>query len=200
MSKGPSRRPSCKKKGKNGELFSRKVLEWSVTSAHELFVAENPQAAISRAKFAELRPVDVMPTTCNRKRDCLCEYCANIELKLDAMKMFVAKYKLDCSIREKYELSRITLCPAGETGEHMRTCLERKFSNCGTSSLEEHLRPLLEAQTDADVKFDKWEKVTYSIGGVPKKRMTRSNKSVSVSDFITELVAEVEPPRRTATR
>ena len=75
----------------------------------------------------------------------------------------------------------------------MRTCLERKCSSCGTSSLEEHLRPLLETQTDADLKFDKWENITYPIGGVPKKRMTRSNKSVSVSDFITELVAEVEP-------
>ena len=149
------------KRGQNGELLSRKVLERSVTSAHELFRAENPQTAISRAKFAELRPVDVMPTTCNRKRDCLCEYCANIELKLDALKMFVAKYRLEaCSIRDKYELSRITLCPPGETGEYMRTCLERKCGNCGTSSLEEHLRPLLEAQTDADVKYDKWENIT----------------------------------------
>ena len=63
------------KRRRNGKLVSRSVMEHSLSSAYELFRAEQGDK-VSQSTFAKLKPDDVLPSTSCRKRDCLCEYCA----------------------------------------------------------------------------------------------------------------------------
>lgn len=107
------------KKCKNGGLISRMVMERSLISAHDPFQSENPGIQISKSQFAKQRPSDVMPSTSNRRRDCLCEYCTNVELKLEASKLFAATHRLpDTTFKDKYDMSQTTLRPKGATGKY----------------------------------------------------------------------------------
>ena len=91
-----------------------------------------------------MRPIDVQPSYRNKKRNCLCEYCTNIDLKLEALSRYAASHRLqDICVKDRYEVSRLTHCPKGQTGEYKKACLDRKCDECGTSTIQDRLQPLL---------------------------------------------------------
>ena len=174
-----------------GQISSvgRMVMERSIDSAYSLFVSENPDIKLSRSVFASLRPRNVMPSTSSRKRDCLCEYCANMDLKLEALRLFATKKKIEgITIKDRFELSRLTLCLKGANGEYKRTCLERTCNNCGTNAIKNCLGPLLENCTEDTLQFSKWE--TVVVDG--KSRMTRITKTSPVPEFVNALCEELQ--------
>lgn len=178
------------KQRRDGQLVSRRVMEMSMKSAHEAFAAGNPDVKIGRSLFAALKPDDVLPTTSCRFRDCLCEYCANIDLKLEALRIFGALNGLKgIGYKDRYDLSRSTLCPKGQAGEYRQECLERKCPNCGTSAIERQLRPLLETHVDKTMHFKKWRKADQEGG---KKRMKRLSFDKKAPDFVSDLCEDVK--------
>ncbi|XP_041368432.1 uncharacterized protein LOC121382868 isoform X2 [Gigantopelta aegis] len=182
---------SAKKGSKDEYPVARRVMDMSTAAAYEMFRAENHHTAISKTKFRQLRPKDVLPSTRTRKQNCLCEYCANIDLKLEGIGRFAASQRLqDLTYKDRYDLSRSTLCPRGEDGEYKMACLERKCAACGTSAIEVKLRPLLETHIENQVIFFKWENTTYVHKGVTKKKLTRQRKTLLARDFVTELTEE----------
>ena len=44
--------------------------------------------SISYSKFIKLKPRNLLPMSMNKFINCLCEYCVNIELSIDAMRSF----------------------------------------------------------------------------------------------------------------
>jgi hypothetical protein len=68
---------------KGGE--SRHILIKTVDKTYEDFKLENPELKIGRSKFAALRPVNVKNQTTHALNQCLCEYCANMDLKVRAI-------------------------------------------------------------------------------------------------------------------
>ena len=177
------------KKGSEGYV-AMKVMDMSTSAAFEMFQEDNPDVTLSKTKFRNLRPKDILPSTRTRKQNCLCEYCANVDLKLEAIQRFAASRRLqDITYTDRYDLSRSTLCPRGENGEYKMACLERRCGDCGTSAIDNKLRPLLETDTE-QVTFFKWENVAYIHKGIGKKKLARQRKSLSAPDFVSELVAE----------
>ena len=132
---------------------------------------------------------DVPSQSC-RKRDCLCQYCANTDLKLEGLRCFSNRHGLDLQITDKFSLSRMTLCPKGQTREYQRRCLERSCLDCGTSALEleVHLRPLTQTRADKTVSYLKW--LTVSVG--EKQRFTCRRQQVSAPAFVEELAMEAK--------
>lgn len=167
-------------------------MEMFYKAAYDIFREEYPDFKVSKTKFRQMRPIDVQPSYRNKKRNCLGEYCANIDLRLEALSRYAASHRLqDICIKDRYKVSRLTLCPKGQTGEYKKACLDRKCDECGTATIQERLQPLL--QMDESVTFYKWEIVPYQQNGAEKKKMCRLRKTISPQDFVQELVKEVKP-------
>ncbi|XP_070205712.1 uncharacterized protein [Littorina saxatilis] len=156
---------------------------------HQQVQATATQRCVPINKFKQLRPKDVYPSTRIKKRDCLCEYCENTDLKLDALRRFSVQHNLDnMTYKDRYELNRDTLCPKIQ-GEYKQACIDRKCLECGTSSVEVKLRPLLETHIAENVTFSKWEFINYVHNGINKK-LGKTRKTVPAPEFVAQLVSD----------
>jgi hypothetical protein len=141
----------------------RKVLDSSLHAGFQQFQEKNPDVQVSFPAFKRLRPKSVMPYTKHRFRECLCEYCVNIDLKLKAVNSFLSSHRHgDLKITDKYVLSRMTLCPKLD-GEYLKSCLDRECPDCGPHLLSEHLRPAVNDLSCTPVTWDRWQKVNNGI-------------------------------------
>ena len=86
-----------------------RVLTITLNAAYELWKNESSYS-VSFACFAQRRPDDVKVVNKMPLFQCLCEYCANIELKLHALNKVCGR-KI---IKDKYMILEATQCPKGE--------------------------------------------------------------------------------------
>ena len=144
----------------------------SYNASYDTFREEYPDFKVSKTKFRQMRPMDVQPSYRNKKRKYLCEYCTNIDLKLEALSRYAASHRLqDICVKDRYEMSRLTLCPKGQTGEHKKACLDRKCDECGTSTIQECCSPCF-----------RWMRVSQSTRGrlSHTSRMVRRRRRCAV--------------------
>ena len=71
------------RKVKNGS--SRYILQKTLHQHYQDFKDEHPNTKLGISKFAALKPPNVKPQTKSALNACICELCANIELKLQAV-------------------------------------------------------------------------------------------------------------------
>ena len=70
----------------NGTIKPRKIMECSLKSAYDNYVEEHAGAdKVSFSVFKKLRPSHVLLFTAHKFRECLCEYCVNIQLKVKSI-------------------------------------------------------------------------------------------------------------------
>ena len=81
----------------------------------------------SFSHFAKLRPTQIRLMSTANLRQCLCEYCTNVELKLLAVNALAAKLKNECRIRHGYHAVDIITC--GRI--YKNVCLSRQISRTG---------------------------------------------------------------------
>ena len=172
-------------------LQSRHVMERSLKNAFSKFMEENPETNISFSKFVKLRPRNIKTMAHNKLVQCCCEYCINMELKLRAVnKVAVQHKKPDCSIKDKYEASRITLCPK-DNAHYRKTCINRKCKLCGVKKLDEKLNSLNDVE--GTVMWGKWDNVNKERNGSTVTRKALVNKAGSFTDLVKELKDELSP-------
>jgi hypothetical protein len=184
------------KDGKN-----RHILQKTLTESHRDFQKEYPDVKISRSKFASLRPANVKPQSKHTLNQCLCEYCANLELKLQVLHK-LCNANRSKNIRKKigqdrYSVVDFTLCPKPEgLRYHRRVCLERKCKDCGTKFLKKALAPM---QSKTKVKWNSWgtTKVKWNSWGTITTSDGKEHKGLvqnetSSTQLIEELCKEVE--------
>lgn len=125
----PSRKSVSKK-----TLTSKSVMTRTTKKAHELYSEQKNSKKISRSTFHKLRPKTVLTANKTQLRQCLCEYCTNIELKLNAFKsMDIPK-----QYKDVYDLQNDSLCK--KVGKyHNINCIERECQECGSSKLRSKL-------------------------------------------------------------
>jgi len=70
---------------RDGRLLHRKVITSSLKTTYQQFKEHHPDISISYTSFKRHRPGNILPHTQHKFRDCLCEYCLNIKLKLKAV-------------------------------------------------------------------------------------------------------------------
>ncbi|KAJ8050249.1 hypothetical protein HOLleu_03381 [Holothuria leucospilota] len=165
----------------------KRVLHQSLTKTYQSYMKETP-SPVSRAKFAQLRPVYVVPHTKAKLYQCLCEYCANVDLKLKSLNHTAAGHKVKCSLLDRYHASDKTVCQY-EGNFPIRACLDRDCANCGTSKLEEYLQPLLSTCKTKEVTWQRWGQTTYGQEG--KKRVTLQRQRGKLHVLVDELLKEM---------
>jgi hypothetical protein len=91
--------PDSKRKSK------RFVLECILKRAYDTFIQENPGIKIKISKFITLRPLDVLVQSKIPHIQCLCEVCANTDLRLSQGKLTkpctVLKYRTDTPLPKR---------------------------------------------------------------------------------------------------
>lgn len=95
----------------------------------------NTRKCIPTSKLAsqhfEDRPKHILPYTQHKFRECLCQYCINVDLGLKALNTYGSlKGQTNLNITDKYCASNLTLCPK-EDNKNKKTCLDRNCPQCG---------------------------------------------------------------------
>ena len=119
-----STRPDARSARKTGQRYmTTRVTEMSHNASYDTFREEYPDFKVSKTKLRQMRPMDVQPSYRNKKRNCLREYCTNIDLKRGTLSRYSASHRLqDICIKDRYEVTRLALCPKGQTGEYKKAC------------------------------------------------------------------------------
>lgn len=169
------------KKGQKVEA-TRHVLQRSITATHASFKEDNPGVKVARSTFAALRPKNVLTQSHAKLFQCLCEYCANVELKLEALNksMYIAW------LGDKYDICKITLCD--HEGKYPRiACVDRKCSSCGVGRVKSMLTKALGTR---QLRWRKWCQMEYPDG---KTRIGRKWFHGTGKELATELAQELLP-------
>lgn len=184
--------PDARSAAKEGGIVkSRKVMDMSLRRAYTTFSAENPDISISISKFMKLRPRNTLTMANNKRAQCLCEYCTNVEFKLQSLSRFMAQHQLGpLTPKDKYDISRMTLCPKVDGGVYKKSCLDRQCQMCGIHLLE--FDGLSQHEADP-VHWFRWEIQEYNHVGSIIKRMTKVPKTSTLKRLIEELKTEMSP-------
>ena len=99
--------------------------------------ADNP---VTAATFYRCRPRNVKSKVRVKYVGCLCEYCENLQLKIEAINCIKPG-----TFKETYELPHSTMCPK-PTGwaYHRPECIEQTCDTCGVNLLDIKLASLLD--------------------------------------------------------
>lgn len=178
------------KKGLAANAVSAKhVLQRTIASTYKSFREEHPTFKVGRSKFAALRPKNVVTQRHANLYQCLCEYCANIDLKIEAIKKELARHKkvhLLPALGDKYDTCAKTICE--HEGKYPRyLCVERKCPECGVGELETSLADALGSD---QITWLKWDQIEYPDG---KKRIGRKRCQGTGEELAAELAAELAP-------
>lgn len=152
----PEKKLVSKKTGKCASTLSIPL-----TELHATFLEESGKK-ISFSHFAKCRPSNVKLMQQCTLRQCLCEYCANVNLKLRAVNGIAARVNNICRIKHLYHAVDIITCGRIQ-GAWQKTCAYRECNICNINKLDDHLRPLLQHQER--LTWTKWEFQTNTVKG-----------------------------------
>ncbi|XP_069137185.1 uncharacterized protein [Argopecten irradians] len=171
-------------------LVQKVILNKTTAKLHKEFM-ESKGKKVSLSTFQKLRPKQCLTVSKIKFNSCLCEYCANVELKLSVLKDAAKQENLAITINDKYDLCSASMCTKTHTFNNLH-CVRRKCDQCGVHMLKGKFAPLTEIHRQ--LKWKKWENgsVTDSTSNAGKtiKRKILVEKSGSVQDCISEIVEE----------
>ena len=78
------------------------VLTETLQEAHKRFLTENLTTKVSLSHFRKMRPVEVLTVKNNFFYTCLCEYCLNVQFKIEAINQASKSYNINSIIDSKY--------------------------------------------------------------------------------------------------
>ena len=114
--------------------------------------AENPNTKLSKSKFCQMRPPNVKSQNNRKLIQCLCEYCENVSLKLNAFnKLATKRNKSEIRLRDKFEAVNMILCNKNGKQFHNIECVEGKCLKCGTETHSKRMEPLIITNEGAKV-------------------------------------------------
>ena len=165
-------------------------MESSLRSAYNWYVEQHGQS-LSFVSFKKLRPHTVLPFTTHKFRKCLCEYCVNVDLKIRAVNSHLVSLPHLC-IEDRYQASRLTLCPKELGAEYKKACLDRECPSCGVGHLRDHLRLALddEAIRCSPATWWRWENAPIN---ATSTRMQKVKKESSFEGLVEAVECDLAP-------
>ncbi|CAG2246971.1 unnamed protein product [Mytilus edulis] len=137
------------------------------------------------SKFCSLKPPNVKTFSNTPLQQCICEYCANISLKIKTL-----KYKIKSFPENKYETVNKTLCPKPNGAlYHKRECIYRDCSSCGVSMLNELVNQVCDEK--CTLTWYKWDTITRKDGTKITSKKGLKCLTGSGSELIAELKKEL---------
>ena len=144
----PDKKMVSKKTG-----LATQVLSKPLKDVHREF-QEVTGNRIGFSNFAKHRPRHVRLASKNPLRQCLCEYCENVSLKIKAINAIAAVFNNNCRIRHAFHAVDIITC-GREEGRWKMDCISGSCHSCSPEKLEEHLHPILQRQ--GQTSWHRWE-------------------------------------------
>ena len=117
-------------------------------------------------------------TTVSRQKfvNCLCEYCLNVQYKLQKINSIAkAMGRDDLKLDNKYEVTSMSLCKS-DSEYHNPACVKRKVKECGVTSLNTNFRPLVLEEDKTIYEWHKWG--SGEINGKKKPMLLKHTGSV----------------------
>ena len=170
----------------NGKVQSRKVLQSSLLTTYEKY-AEMYGPKVSFSVSKRHRPQTVLPFTSHKYRECLCEYCANVDLKLKSLN---AAIQQDLRIQDRFQVSRLTLCPKELDANYKKNCLDRQCTSCGTQELSRHLDTVLTTSRSTPTGWFQWEQAQVGHG---KTRLMKIKHESTFEGLVEALAEDLTP-------
>jgi hypothetical protein len=137
------------------------VLTKCTRSLHKEFNALPSSHRLSLSAFRKLRPRFLLTVNSRAFNQCLCEYCLNIENKIQALKSVAQRQGTTLSIKNKYDISNKSMCPPiPEDAEFDVECIERTCNICGTHLLREVLSSL---DRSCGITWKLWENKKFPV-------------------------------------
>ncbi|WAR08763.1 hypothetical protein MAR_018721, partial [Mya arenaria] len=125
-------------------MATKKVMTQTLKSSHGQFLCQNQGANVSLSTFKKVRPRQVLTMDRSKFQSCLCEYCVNVEFKLEALnKICNAEDLKELKIENKFDCLKMTLCPT-ENEFNDKQCYERNCAHCGEEHIALHFQPLIQ--------------------------------------------------------
>lgn len=154
----PDKKLVSKKTGKSASVMPKPLKD-----VHADFL-QSTGHKISFSQFAKCRPANIRTARQSHLRMCLCEYCANVELKLRVVNSTAARLSNNCRIRHIYHAIDIITCGRQANGatSWKQTCALQQCDNCSVDQLDRHLQPL---QHPGLVAWRRWDSVPSVING-----------------------------------
>lgn len=183
--------PMAKRVKKNME--ERCVLDKPLLDVYQNFQQYHPEVTASFSTFNRCRPKNVEST---RKRPwigCLCESCANIDLKLKALSQVAARCGSCIKVKNKYEAVALTLYDKEEGAAFNKLkCVQRQCGSCGCDNIVRFYQPLAEENSMATVVYSKWERVKKMYKGKEVSQIMPVSHTDSVTEVIVKLSGELQ--------
>lgn len=173
----------------------KSILTETIQKAHVRYCKENPTKKISLSQFRKMRPKEVLTVKQHKFSTCLCEYCLNVQYKINTLNSACIKMnKPNLKLANKYDCVGKTLCDKeAEDLFHKVECCKRNCKECGAQKLKEHFSDLNEtSDLKASFKWKRWQLDDVGVGSKKVKRQVLQEKSGTLQDLLEELAKEVE--------
>ena len=160
------------------KMQQRKVLPKRMKRLHRDFKLSNPGVSVSLRTMYRRKPGTIKTSRHSTYRQCLCEICTNIDLKLDTLNKFLGEYRID----GRDVLSDMSLCRVSTLD-----CINRTCSSCGVNVVRTTLTGHLETSMSQSARWKSWDMVQTEKG---KRRELVVHQS-SVSDLFGQLLVDL---------
>lgn len=171
----------------------KKVLTETLQSAFSRFRHENPGQKISLSSFKKQRPKQILTMDKEKFRTCLCEYCLNIEFKLESInRTCELENQKHLKLNDRFDCVKMSLCDK-DSDFNKRECLERNCSMCGVHKITTHFQPLSQMSGEKTLKWKRWEARTIKCAGKDVRRQMLVEKEGSIDVLLMEFAKEMGP-------
>ena len=172
--------PNRKSVGKN--LKAKRVLRYPLRKLHKLYSQEaSPDRQCQLTSFMKYRPRHILCATSVHLTQCLCEYCANLDLIVTVLRAFCKTNDIELSDEAITEAS---LCRKNRNKWHKRACLSRQCQKCGVEQILGPLREKIQ-QIEGQLHWQKW----ISVG---RKKLLTEMEGTPVQ-LLEEIAIQLEP-------
>ena len=165
----------------------RHVMDCSLAQLYEKYTKAHPENPVSATIFYMHRPIHVKCKSAAKYNGCLCEYCENINLKIQAINRLEPG-----TFKDEYDLAACTMCAKPNSLKFNRPqCIRRKCDKCGLTNLDGNLAKVL-SQPNRKVIWQRWELVNTKYHGKKGTKMIKKRKPILKDDTVAKLIKELK--------
>ena len=171
----------------------RRVLDRPIVDVFSEFQSQNPDVGVSLSTFKRNRPTNVETTKKQKWVGCLCEMCANVDIKLKVLSQAADRCGSTNKVSNKFEAVSITMCNKEEGAKyHKLTCIQRKCTSCSCDNIVNFFQPLAEDNPTQCIGYSKWERVKKMYKGKEISQIMPVSYKHSITNVVVELSQELE--------
>lgn len=156
---------------------------------YDEFKKDHPHVVISYSKFVSMKQTAIQPMSKNKLMTCLCEYCVNMELKIEALKTIKKRKARRGDVQSETEDVPVDKFKLTTCENATKKCFDRMCDRCGISNVNDTFTKLTNGETkltngEEKVSWLQWEVTKYrNSAGKETVRMMKVTKEAESHVF-----------------